>query len=491
MRFTLHILTLMLISLVSEPVVAQRFLWHRVLGTDGDMNRIVKINGMGDSLYVAGGLSGERPASGSRAPSNLRVVSSSGRLVNTIFTNYGDNCFAVAHYGGDTIIAGSWRPRGNEALIYARKLNGDTVWDHRAEDSYNGVGPTAFLVLPDRDIVAIGIGSRLDARYRTWILKLDPSGRKKWVRFISRNRADIEPQHIEYLRNGHYLISGVSESFNGSRVRALEIDTSGFIVRQMTWDPGNRDPSTVLRFACVKQMPTGEYLLAYQSQIGDLRGGIHLLDSTLTTTYWSVDSAVSPNQTTAVGCFPTINSDGEIITYIGSNFTGYIVKYTREGREIWKARIPNNPDSITYSIGYRSMCFAGDNSAMLCGKNRSTRPFFSRIDGVGLREFVIPYSPQIGNPDTLTTLVPRSPRLMPMRIAPNPVAHACRLTQIPQNGQDGLLELFDSQGRKILSLPLTAAQVQQWIDLSAVPTGIYLAKYTTQSAHFTAQLMKQ
>ncbi|MEL7251479.1 MAG: T9SS type A sorting domain-containing protein, partial [Bacteroidota bacterium] len=80
--------------------------------------------------------------------------------------------------------------------------------------------------------------------------------------------------------------------------------------------------------------------------------------------------------------------------------------------------------------------------------------------------------------------------LIEVSIYPNPTSNYATLFT-PVNFDNGLLEIYDLQGKRVLTKQLASGSTRMEVQLAAWPTGIYLLKVSLDGQHTTRQLVVQ
>jgi len=235
----------------------------------------------------------------------------------TIGSSQTDQCEAVIQtMDGEYIAVGqSWKSI-QEGNMYMIKMDaaGNVLWE---KPMGGGLEDGAYDVQQTADhgyIVAGYTRSATDGRYKMFIVKTNPEGKKEWSRDFGHG-SDDKALSIEQNRDG-YIVSGYSKSqVSLSDVYLVEIDLDGHMVWEKTFGSSNTDEVV----NSIKKTSDGGYILA-----------------------------------------------GKTNQYTYGAYDIYLLKLDRDGNEQWSQVFGGENDDFGYSVAQSS-----DGSYIVAGQTKS------------------------------------------------------------------------------------------------------------------------
>lgn len=451
-----------LFLLVATPACGQNIMWEweRVWGNGSD-DILTGMVSLEDGTYLGLGFCD--------FPKHLGIVR---------ITEYGDTIYSRSlapmssgHYTSNRlgrISTGYVYVAANNFLGCINPNDGSLIWYLR----YLGVGP--FNAIPNVNEITEGpngtillTGDCLDpvgnatsvgyvACYTNW-------GAPLWYKVLREHPDFTLCNHAELTPQGNILVSGTA----GSRIWAVELQPNGDEIRRTTFYQSRSLRYFYYDLSWISQAPGDRYIVSGSIGLRSFYFGMH--QGWGGPKIWGGEKSGGP-----VGR-PVVNNDGSVLCGQYTNNTTRYYRLRADSTIRW---------SIPYPVpaGSRGAYFtlyapAYDSSAIVAGAvshdTTGADWYIAQISNAG-----VPYKPYtfVGTkPEVTSTLY----------TYPSPCRDRLGFSGLTQ---EGVLELFDAQGKRCLQKKYVPSQD---VDLSILPSGLYQYGLRSAGKFYRGRIVKE
>lgn len=326
----------------------------------GDEMTIIKTDSEGDFEWMSSAVENDN---GSRLEARSVIQTQDGGFVG------------LSNIGGGV----------NAAFVYKVNSEGDSVWIQ--QHFLQGDGVEIFEIGEGRDgslyIVGEGELEGEDSDTEVFVLKLDSEGNLLWEQVYNYDRFESGKKIIA-TSNGNLLISGTTNSFNGTGndILGLQINASGEVIWQESYGTtGNADFDQ--GFA-ILQLGDGGYMLAASSNSFNERGDF---DHYLLRLDKDGEVLFTKNLDFFNGTDAAYNmveaANGDLALYgVAENEAGQrVFQLTRtdsEGEVIWYRQFDNLLNAFTKGVAALE-----DNGFVICGRLTTGGVYYAKVNAEG------------------------------------------------------------------------------------------------------------
>ena len=388
-------------------------------------------------------------------------------------TTYFGNCLEYTH-DNNLIMSGL---RGitqfdGDYVLIKFTADGTVIWNKQYEEE-GWQSNAQVIVCKEGGFLLTGFSQLLEPDIEPAQVYLIRTNEESDTLWTQKHSAYTDILYSEQTSDGGFLLSGYQlNSDTGYDMYVLKTNNSGDMEWERTYGTDQHDGG-----CRVRQLPNGNYLL-----LGLINNGIGTISELAFIIFDEsgqiiVEKHHAKNETHSPSGIPQITTDNRIITAtLSHGFLGpWEIAFTVfdiEGNIIIDELISSGLGGQDY---IRDIEPTSDGGYVLAGFNYTTpqRSWVIKVDSLGQSCGIAPCDSTVITSSVGNLSHPIHQRHI--RISPNPASHQCVLHyELPPHHPMALLEIYNQQGQKVQQQQLSGAFREQSIDISKLPSGIYV-----------------